>query len=816
MFKNYLKTAIRNLWKYRFYSGINLLGLSSGMLCFLFIAAFVQDELSFGHYHTNSDRIYRMNFLGKMGDNVLNVPQIGAPVGAVTKEEFPEIENFVRFREQGDYLIQRENETYQEHEVTFVDSTFLEVFDFQLVAGDPNQILRRPQTMVITAELAKKYFGNENPIGQTLLIDNEVEYEVDGVLADLPKNSFIQQKMYLAMSGLEDSRSPLWTNMNFETYFLLNEGASVSSIEAKLPDFLRRHIGAELEQFLQISFDDFLAAGNTGAFTMTAFPDIYLRSEFVENLGPSSDIKYLYIFGAVGLFILLLAGINFVNLATARASTRSREVGVRKVVGAGRQHLIGQFLSESVLLSSLALVLALVGMRLAMPYFNNLAGKSLSMQEFLSQPAMLLTSVLLVVLIGVLAGAYPSFVLSRFRPIQAIQQRLQGGGASRQGGLRSTLVVVQFAITALLLVGTLTVYQQMQFIQEKKLGYSKEQMLLIDGAYGLEDQLSGYTSQLEMDARVQSITTTSYLPTPSSRNTSGYFLGNSPENSALYMLQVWYVDHTYVPTLGMNIVEGRNFSPQAPDAGEGSNVIVNQAAIERFGIEGDPIGQQISRNFGNNNENGPELLVYDIVGVVEDFHYETFHSRIEPLVLHQSSSRRFIAARVAANDLPGLIAKAEKDWKAIAPGLPFQYSFLDENFAQMYDAEIRMGKIARLFAGLSILIASIGLLGLATFTAFQRRKEVSIRKVLGASVGGLFLLLTRDFGKLIIIALVISLPVAWYLMQQWLQGFAYATAIGLTSFLLTAGLLLVVALFAVGYQSLRAALGNPVEALRGE
>ncbi len=816
MFRNYLKTAFRNLWKYRFYSGINLLGLASGMLCFLYIAAFIQDELSYDTFHANSDRIYRMNFEGKMGENELSVPQIGAPVGAVVLEEFPEVENFVRFREAGDFLVRYEDQSYQESQIVFTDSTFLEIFDFELLSGNPDQILRQPQTAILTASMARKYFGSADPVGKTLRLDNEVDYVIEGVLADLPTNSLIQRQMFLSMSGLEESRNPFWTNMNFETYFLLQKDASIAAVEAKLPDFLYRHLGAEMEKFLQISFDDFIAAGNSGAYTMIAFPDIYLHSNYIESLGPSSDISYLYIFGAVGLFILLLAAINFVNLATARATTRSREVGVRKVVGAGRQHLMGQFLSESTLLAFLALMVALAGMRFAMPAFNELADKSLSMQALFSRPAMILTGFLLVVVIGLLAGAYPSFVLSRFRPIQAIQQRLGGNGASRQAGLRSTLVVVQFGITALLLVGTLTVYRQMQFIQEKKLGYNKEQMLLIDGAYGLEDKLDAYKSQLAMDARVQAVTTSSYLPTPSSRNTSGYFLGNNPESSALYMLQVWYVDDSYLPTLGIDIRTGRNFTPQPVDAEPSNKVIVNEAAIRRFGIQGDPIGQQISRNFGNDAETGPQLTVYEIIGIVEDFHYETFHKQIGPLVLHQGSSNRFVIAKVAPTDLPGLIAKAERDWNSMETGLPFQYSFMDESFAQMYAAEIRVGKIARLFAGLSILIASIGLLGLATFTALQRRKEVSIRKVLGASVGGLFLLLTRDFGKLIVIALVLSLPLAWYLMQQWLQGFAYAAGIGLTNFLLTAGLLLFVALLAVGYQALRAALGNPVEALRGE
>ncbi|WP_020534756.1 ABC transporter permease [Lewinella cohaerens] len=814
MFKNYIKTALRNLWKNRFYSGINLLGLSSGMLCFLFIAAFVQDELSFNRFHEKGERIVRMNFLGEMGENDLTVPQLGAPVGAVMKEEFPEVESFVRFRETGEYLVRYENQSFQERKVVHADSTLLDIFDFVLIDGDPNSILRQAGTAIVTQSIAKKYFGNQNPIGKTIQLDNESDYVVNGVLADLPENSTIQQDIFLAMADLPESRETLWTNMNFETYFLLREGAKIAKIEAKLPEFLRRHLGSEMEQFLKISFDDFLAAGNSGAFTILPLHDIYLHSEFQENLGPSSDIKYLYIFGAVGLFILLLAAINFVNLATARASTRSREVGVRKVVGAGRRQLMGQFLSESTLLAFMALGVALIGMAITLPYFNELAGKSISMGFFTEQPLMVFIGFSLVALIGLLAGVYPSFVLAGFKPLEAIQQRVQGNGRSHQSGLRGALVVFQFAITTLLLVGTLTVYQQMQFVQEKKLGYNKEQLLLIDGAYGLGDQLSAFTSQLEMDARVKHLATTSYLPTPSSRNKSGYFLGNSPDKSALYMMQVWYVDENYLPTIDIELVEGRNFEPTT-ETGTTTNVIVNEAAIREFRLTGDVIGQQISRNFGEDAGDQSELHVYNIVGVVKDFHFESLHHKIDPLVLHQSQSTRFVAARVTPTDLPGLLTDIEQKWKALAPHQPFQYTFLDEGFSQMYEAEIRMSKVARLFAFLSILIASIGLLGLATFTALQRQKEVSIRKVLGASVSGLFLLLTRDFGKLILIALVISLPLSWYLMQQWLQGFVYATAISIGTFFLTGGVLLLVALLAVGFQSLRTALGNPVDALRG-
>lgn len=810
MFSNYLKIALRNLWKYRFYAGINILGLATGMLCFLFIFAFVQNERSFDLFHQNADRIHRINFVGKIGENELNIPQVGAPVGAVLQEEFPEVESFVRMRESGDYLVNFGNQSFYESGVIHSDSTLFDVLDFKLLSGQADEVLRRPNTAVITESIAKKYFGRQDPIGKALRFDNEDDIVIEGVIADIPENSHIQKDIFVALSSLEESRSPLWTNMNFYTYFALREHASLTTLEDKLPEFLRRHIGAELEKFMQLSFEDFIAAGNRGAFTITPLPDIYFTPQFATDLGPTSDRNYLYIFAAIGLFILLLAAVNFINLATARATTRSQEVGVRKVIGALRSQLIGQFLSESTILASIALVVAVTAMKLLLPAFNTLTGKSLTFGQIWSTPGIVLSCLALVIGIGLLAGAYPSLVLARFEPLQTMKKQVAGGNSRFRNGL----VVFQFVVTSLLLIGTFTVYQQMQYIQQKKLGFNKDQLLLLEGVYGLEDKADLLADKVAGLPQVSEHALTSYLPTPSSRNTTGYFLGNS-NVGAMMMLQVWYVDENYLPTMGMQLKEGRNFTPKPADENS-LDIIVNEAMLAEFGITDDPIGKQISRNFGSNNPNEqtPELTTYNIVGVVKNFHFDSFREKIKPLVMHQGNSSYYLAMRVSTDDFPGLISTLETEWKALSPTVPFSYSFVDESFNKLYRDEIRMGKIATLFAGLSMLIACIGLLGLATFTALQRQKEVSIRKVLGASVSSLFLLLTKDFGKLIIIAFLIAVPIAYYLMQQWLESFAYAAPVGWQVIAVTAMLLSVVALLAVSYQSLRTAFVNPANSLR--
>jgi len=811
MFRNYLKTAFRNLWKYRFYSGINLLGLASGILCFLFIAAFIQDELSYDRFHEHADRIYRINFKGRLSGNELNINQVGPPVGATLQAEFPEVENYVRFRPIGDFIVSFEDKSFQEDRIIYADSMLLEIFSFELAKGERNKILRRPNTAILTESMAQKYFGDANPIGKRLKVEGEPDLIVDGVLSDIPRNSHIQQEMFISLSSLEESRAQIWTDMNFNTYLLLSENADVSQLEAGFPDFIRRHVGAELERFLQMTYEDFLESGNAAAYTLTALEDIYLRSEFPEELGPSSDIQYLYVFGAVALIVLLLAGINFINLSTARASTRSREVGVRKVVGAQQFQLIGQFLSESTLLAVFSLLFAIVGIKLLLPFFNTLTDKSVTFSDLWQEPAMLLSAIGVTVAIGLLAGAYPSFYLSGFKPLAVLSG--SKGNQSSRSRLRNGLVVFQFAITTLLLIGTFTVYQQMQYIQQKNLGFNKEQLLLIDGAYGLGEQIDVYKAKMQQDPRVSHLATTSYLPTPSNRNRSGYFKGNS-SGGLNVILQAWFVDDDFLPTMGFELLEGRNF--RAGDGEESREVIVNEETARQMDVTDDPIGKQLTRSFGTDENGQPVFSTYTIVGVVRDFHFESLHDKIEPMVMHQGNSSRFVAMRVQAQEMQGLISEARSLWEQMAPHLPFNYTFLDERFAQMYEAEARMSRIAGIFSALSILIACIGLIGLATFTALQRQREISIRKVLGASLSQLFLLLTQDFAKLILVAFILGLPLGWFLMRKWLQGFAYATPISVTTFLITAIVLLVISLLAISYQSLKTAQSNPAEVLKGE
>ena len=815
MLANYLRIALRNLWKNRFYAGINIIGLAAGITCFLLILVFVQHESSYDRFHSAADRIYRVGFEGKMGESDLDIPQVGSPAGAQMMAEFPEIEAYTRMRDHGYYLVRKDDQSYREDGIIFADSTFFDVFSFELLSGSKEEILRAPETAVISASMAHKYFGEEDPIGQSLRLDDEQDIVITGIMSDMPNNSHFRRDMLVSLSTLEESRDGQWTSMNFHTYLLLREGTSIAGIEQQLPDFMRRHVGGELEKFLHITFDDFLAAGNYAEFTLMPLTDIYLHSNSNDELAQRGDIKYLYIFGCIGLFILLLACINFINLATARAVTRAREVGVRKVVGAQRSQLIAQFLSESTLLAGFSVAVALFFLALALPFFNQLTGKELVLSQLLHQPWLWASVLGLMLFVGLLAGLYPAFHLTSFRPIQVMKSTKPAGQGPSRSSLRSGLVVFQFAITALLLSATFVVYQQMNYIQEKKLGFNKEQLLLLNGAYGLGDQLDAFVQEMERDPRVSSAVATSYLPIPSSRNSRAYFEGRSTESENSHVCQAWYVGQNYLPTMGMNLTEGRNFHEGS--ARDSTAIIVNEAAVKAFGFD-DPIGKEINTLFGGDSgpDGQPLPVVYTIVGVVEDFHFESLRQRIDPLIMHLGDSRSFVALRAATDDIAGLLATAESRWQAMAPGLPFQHSFLDEGFSQVYEAELRTSRIAGLFTGLAILIACIGLLGLSTFTAAQRRKEISIRKVLGASTPGLFLLLVRDFSKLVVLAFVISIPLTWYLMRQWLQGFEYATSIGPLVFIVTALALFGIAALAITYQSLRVAHSNPVNALRSE
>ena len=810
MLRNYLTVAFRNLWKHKFYSIINILGLAIGLACFLFILIFVKDELSYDQYHAKADRTYRVNFDGYAFEQDLNFAVVGAPLGPTVLEEFPEIEQQCRFRERGDYSVKYEDQSYREENWVFADSTLFDVFSFNLIKGDPKKVLAEPSTIVLTEEIAQKYFGEEDPIGKSLTVNNDDLYRVTGIMEAMPKNTHFNFDMIASLSTLDESREPYWLSNNFQTYVVLKEGTDPKIVDEKLSSLERSYVGPELEKYMGKPYDDFLTAGNYIKFSLIPMTKIHLHSDQREELGATGDIKYVYIFTFIGIFILLLACINFMNLSTARSATRAKEVGMRKVVGAGRAQLIFQFLSESVIISFLGFMIASSVLVVLLPYFNDLSGKELLISE-VSTPALWGLMLALVFIVGIAAGSYPAFYLSSFKPITVLKGRLMKK-IGQKISLRSVLVIFQFAITVGLIIGTIIISNQLNYIQNKKLGFKKDQILILSNYYMLDNNCQPFKDEILKHPLVINATMSGSLPTPSNRNSSATFLGRNPDPAHTHVLQLFRVDHEYIPTLEMEILDGRAFSRDFPS--DSSAVILNESAVALYGLE-EPLGKEISTFSGGSPEE-PEIDTRRVIGVVKNFHFESLRSKIGPLAIFLGNSRGNLSIKIKTDNIPQIISDLNKQWNEMAPGQPFDYSFMDEDFASVYEAEDRIGQIFSVFTFLAIFIACLGLLGLATFIAEQRTKEVGIRKVIGASIPRIFVMLTAEIMKWVLIGNLIALPLAYYFMKQWLEGFAYPVDIGWVTFVSALFISLLVALVTVSYQAIRAALMNPVRALRYE
>lgn len=810
MLRNYLTVAFRNLWKHKFYSFINILGLALGLACFLFIFLFIRDELSYDQYHEKADRIYRVNFDGHAFDQDLNFAVVGAPLGPTVLEAYPEVEQQCRFRSYGSYAVRYEDKSYLEEDWIFVDSTFFDVFSFEMITGNPETALTEPNTIVITERMAEKYFGNTDAIGKSLTADNDQLYRVTGVMKEIPHNTHFNFDFFASMASTDESRNPTWLSNNFQTYLVLKEGVDVDAVNAKFEQLVRDYVGPEIEQFMGQTFDDLLAAGNFINFSLFPMQKIHLYSDKMEELAPTSDIKYIYIFAFIGLFILLLACINFMNLSTARSASRAKEVGMRKVVGAERKQLIGQFLSESVVITFLGFLLAVGGLFSFLARFNTLSGKDLSVAQ-INHPAFWGGMLLLVAAVGIIAGSYPAFYLSSFRPIAVLKGRITkrvGNAVS----LRSVLVIFQFAITVGLIAGTMVIGKQLNYIQNKKLGFDKDQVLILNNFYTLGNNCQAFKDEILKHPQVISASMSSSLPTPSSRNSSATFLGRTPDPSKTHVVQLFTVDYDYIPTLGMEVVNGRAFSRDFPS--DSSGVILNESAVAMYGLD-EPLGQEVSVFSGGTPEN-PEINTTKVVGVVKNFHFESLRSKIGPLAIFLGESRGRLSIKIESKEVPRLIADIQQQWNTMGPGQPFDYTFMDEDFSSVYESETRIGQIFSVFTFLAILIACLGLFGLATFTAEQRTKEVGIRKVIGASIGRIFVLLTAEIMKWVLIANLIALPLAYYFMNRWLEGFAYPVDISWFTFTIALVVSLLIALITVSYQALKTAWMKPIKSLRYE
>lgn len=808
MLKNYLKIAFRSLWKNKGYAAINILGLAIGLATCLLIILYVWDELSYDAYNEKADRIYRVDGDIQFGGNHFILAVAPDPMGAALKKDYPQVEQYTRLRSNGGFLVKKENETLHEDRVIYADSTVFDVFTLPMLTGNPATALVDPHSIVITEKIARKYFNRADVLGQRLIINDTGNYKITGIIKNIPRQSHFNFDFFVSMSSLAESRENNWVSNNFNTYIVLKKGSNAGALEAQLPAMLNKYVGPQVKQLMNITMDEFVKNGNWDKVSLMPLQQIHLHSAKTAELAANSSIQYVYIFSSIAVFILLIACVNFMNLATARSAGRAKEVGVRKVLGSLRRPLIKQFLTESILISCLALLIALVMAGLLLPYFNQLAGKEMTIGLF-TKPLLLPLLLVLVLVVGFLAGSYPAFFLSAFQPIAVLKGKLSGG--FKNSWLRSSLVVFQFWISIILLISTAVIYRQLGFIRSKDLGFKREQVLVLQNTDALGAQAKAFKEEITKIQGISSVTMTGFLPTAGWRNDSPLFPDAVPDPKKALSAQIWNVDENYIPTLGMQVLQGRNFSAAFPT--DSSGLILNEAALKLLNIK-DPINKPLY--YMNSFKDRKDLSVYHIVGIVKNFNFSSLREEVSPLVLFLKNQPGSIALRLDTKNTNGLVKQLESRWKAMVPGQPFSFSFMDDDFNSLYDTEQRTGKIFISFAALAIFIACLGLFGLVTFAAEQRTKEIGIRKVLGASTGNIVGMLSRDFLKLVIIAALIALPLAGWMMSKWLQAFAYRTSIGWWIFVGAGIVAIVIALATVSFQAVKAALANPVKSLRTE
>src|SRR6266496_3644909 len=807
MFRNYFKTAFRNLLKNKFYTSINVIGLAVGLATCLLILLYVLDELSFDKYNVNADRIYRVNNEIKFGGNYFDLAQGPALMGSTMVREFPQVEQYTRIRWYGSFLVKKGNENMQEGRVGFADSTLFDVFTLPMIAGDPKTALKEYHSLVVTETVAKKYFNSTDVVGKTLRINDTGNYKITAVIKDIPKQSHFNFDFFVPMIENNGSNDDNWLSENWNTYVLLKKNIDPKLLEPQLNAMMDKYVGPELKSVINQSLDDFKKSGGYVRASLTPLTDIHLHSNKLGELDGNGNAEFVYIFSAIALLILLIACVNFMNLSTARLSNRAKEVGVRKVLGSLKKNLVQQFLTESVLISSIALVSSILISWLLLRYFNQLSGKDIHASA-LFQPKMLVSLFVLMLIVGLLAGSYPAFFLSSFQPIDVLKGKLATG--FKRSWLRNTLVVFQFFISIMLIFGTVVIYNQLHYIQNKDIGFNREQVLIINHTDALRDQAATFKNELPEISGVLSATMSGYLPVNSNRSNDAFFTSPVLDQSTAMSMQNWTVDENYIPTLDIKILKGRNFSPQFPT--DSTGILINEAAA-KFLATKEPLNKKL---YQIKDINTKALDVWHIIGVIKNFNFSSLRDVISPLALKLGKDNGNISVRISSNNIPNVLAQIKNKWKTIASSQPFDYSFMDEDFNKLYTTEQRTGKIFITFAVLAILIACLGLFGLVTYAAEQRTKEIGVRKVLGASVSGIVAMLSKDFAKLVLVASFIAFPVAWWAMNKWLQSFAYRINISWWVFVVAGIAAIVIALITVSFQAIKAVMENPVKSLKRE
>lgn len=807
MLKNYFKVAFRNLWRNKSFSFINIIGLAIGIATCLIITLFVNNELSYDRYNEKADRMYTVFFQGNVQGEKMNEASVMPPVAQTLKKDFPEVEAATRLRNYGTPKLTYGSKSFKEDAFAFVDSNFFQVFTLPLIEGNAKSALLEPNSVIITSALAKKYFGDEDPMGKVISFRDgkNTAFKVTGVIEKVPVNANFHFELFASMAGLPESREATWMSSNFFTYVVLTKGYDYKKLEAKLPQVVEKYMGPQMLQAMGMSLADFRKNGNEISLHLEPITEIHLDPGYPNALSISGDIKNVYIFAAIAIFMLLIACINFMNLSTAGAFRRSREVGIRKVMGSLKLELVKQFLFESIIISAIALVLSLLMIYLALPLFNQLTDQNLSL-DFFEHPLLIPALIFIVVFTGILAGSYPAFYLSSFNPVAVLKGKFSTG--RKNSRFRSGLVVFQFFISILLMVGTTVVFKQLSFMRQTDIGYNKEAVMIISDTWMLGNNQQAFYDQLHNDPRVASVSRSGYLPAGPSNN-NNFFVSPDGNPGQLVKTLRYDVDENYVSTLGIRMLAGRNFSKDY--ATDSSAVILNETAARVLGWRDKAIGHYISQT-----DNRGTKTNYKVIGIVKDFNFRSLHESISPLVMTYSPDPSVLIAKLKGKDASALIATLSKTWASFGAEDAMPWSFLDDRFNNTYKAEQKTGTILGLFAGLTIFVACLGLFGLAMFTAQQRTKEIGIRKVLGASVSQVTNMLSTEFLKLVIIACALSFPLSYWMMSWWLQDFAYRTDISWWVFVLAAVTSLLVSLLTVIFQAIKAAVANPVKSLRTE
>ncbi len=806
MIKNFFKVAFRNMAKNKIFAAINLIGLTTGICASVFILLYVVDELSYDRFYPEAENIYRMQLHGKMSDQEIHTVTTNSVLGTAMVAEIPGVIHSTRMDDfSGEWTFRKGDMVYAEEKVFTADSSYFEVFSHPFLQGSKEGALTGPNKVVLTEKLARKYFGDSPAVGETLTLgDDHTEYMVTGVIRDVPANTHLYFEALLSMESFPymNSQENAWLNNSYFTYVTMQPGTDISEVESILKEMVYENVSPVFQQFMGKSLEELEKEGQIYKYYAVPMLDVHLKSSVKDEAQPQGNIDNVYIMAAIGLFIMIIACINFMNLSTAKSAGRAKEVGLRKTMGSSKKRLVGQFLSESTLYAVLSTILALAIVSIFLPYFNDLAGKSLDLSN-MARPGIILGIVLIVLLIGVLAGTYPAFYLTSFEIAETLKGKIRSG--MRSAGIRSFLVTFQFWISILLVICTAIVYQQIQFMRDRNLGFDKEKVIMVENMNRLGNNVKVMEDKLNASAGIGS-TSFSNNVLPGTNNTTLFRVDGEEDD---HILGTYYVDEDYDETLGLEMSEGRFFSKDFPS--DSMAVILNEAAVREFGLE-NPLEARIM----NFNFEVPTSM--QVIGVIKDFNFESIKIGVRPLILLRigQETDNVLYVRYDGTNAGNIVSELEDTWNMLSQGDPIEFSFLNQEFDNLFRAEQRLGKLFTIFTGMAILIACLGLFGLASFIAEQRRKEIGVRKVLGASIWNIIGNMSFDFIKLVVIAFVLAVFPAWYIMDRWLNDFSAHIDIEVWVFLLGGILAIGVAWLTVGYQSYKAARANPVKSLRYE